>query len=123
MLTLPPVSLPILDLPGLVAQTGDDQELLRQLVEAFRRDAPEQVSWLLAAHGRGSLEEVRQRAHRLRGSLGYLHAPRAQRAASQLEQHPVSAELMAALEHELRELLRVLEDLVPQPSPGPHRDG
>lgn len=51
-----------------------DRSLLRQMVEAFAAEAPENIASLNQASSSGDAERLRQGAHRLRGAAGNLGA-------------------------------------------------
>ncbi len=74
-----------IDLVDLAERTCDDRELLVELVEIFRSDAPDQMRTLRAALEAGDATVVERRAHHLRGSLCNLAARPAADAALAIE--------------------------------------
>ena len=70
-----------------LASTGGDEELLRDVIEAFLEDAPRQLTLLRKALNAANAKEVRRIAHGLKGALKQLGAGPAAKNAETLEQH------------------------------------
>lgn len=81
-----------IDLEALDAATGGDRELARELFAILQSDAPSQIERIREALRAGDCVEVRQAAHRLRGSLLALGVPAAAQVASELEKQAVDSQ-------------------------------
>ncbi len=81
-----------IDLDALDAATGGDRELARELFAILRTDAPSQLERIRKALLNGDCVEIRQVAHRLRGSLLTLGVPAAAQIASDLEQQAAQSQ-------------------------------
>lgn len=57
-----------------LAALGDDESLLRELIEVFLADVPERLAALQAAASAGDLATVTHQAHALKGECGTLAA-------------------------------------------------
>lgn len=86
----------ICDLSGALARMGGDQQLLRQLVEFFREDAPEYLARLHAAVDRGDAVGVEHAAHSLHGLVANFGGDSAAQATVRLEEMGHSGDLSAA---------------------------
>ncbi len=75
----------VLDRAALRAQTGDDPELVAQMVDIFAGQAPELLARLQAALAAADAAELRAAAHALKGSALNFGAQRLAGAALQLE--------------------------------------
>ncbi len=89
----------VFDRPSLLERLMDDEELVRELVEAFIADTPSQVSALQAAFAAGDLVQTERVAHRIKGSAANLSACRLQEVAQVLETtaHEGNGEKAAAI--------------------------
>jgi HPt (histidine-containing phosphotransfer) domain-containing protein len=73
------------DRASLMGRLLDDEELVRELVDAFLADTPEQVSALEAAFAAGDILQTGRLAHRIKGAAANLSACRLQQVAHALE--------------------------------------
>lgn len=71
-------------LEGLRAALGDD-DLVREIIEAFQADTPGQIAALGAAHERGDMAAVVTTAHLVTGSAMTLGAVRLEQLCVALE--------------------------------------
>jgi signal transduction histidine kinase/CheY-like chemotaxis protein/HPt (histidine-containing phosphotransfer) domain-containing protein len=101
-----------LDVPAIMRDVEDDEELLRELCALSRREGPGMLADVRAAVAAGDAAAVHKAAHRIKGSIGVFHADRAFRAAAEIERMGRAGDLArapAALE-ELGESLRLLDE-------------
>jgi two-component system sensor histidine kinase/response regulator len=64
---------------------GGDENLLREVTEIFREQAPKHLDSLRAAIAQQDAKTVETSAHSLKGELGYLSVPEMHRIARELE--------------------------------------
>ena len=107
-----------IDTAELLSRVGDDRELLREIVDVFRDDFPQQLQALQEAARSGELEALTRIAHTIKGMLLNLAAGSAAAAAANLEKcgkagdaHGIGAAL-ANLEKECADLLPQLDACV-----------
>jgi CheY-like chemotaxis protein len=104
-----------IDMAQLMSRVGDDRELLRELIELFRQDFPNQLEALRKSASAGEMNGLARVAHTLKGMLANLAAMQASNAAARLEQigkqesreDVVSA--LAAFETEAESILQQLD--------------
>jgi two-component system sensor histidine kinase/response regulator len=77
---------PVLDKPALMNQVGGDGKFVRQLADLFLTESQDQLSALEKFLEKRDADGIARCAHRLKGSLGSLHAAKASKAAFDLEQ-------------------------------------
>lgn len=75
-----------IDMAQLMLRVGEDRELLRELIELFRQDFPNQLEALRQSAGAGEMNRLARVAHTLKGMLANLAAMQAAGAAARLEQ-------------------------------------
>jgi HPt (histidine-containing phosphotransfer) domain-containing protein len=73
------------DRASLMDRLLEDDDLVRELVEAFLDDTPVQVSALEAAFAAGDILQTERLAHRIKGAAANLSACRLQQVAHALE--------------------------------------
>ena len=73
------------DLAGLRADLGDDDEIVRDLCRMFGNDTPQLMMEIEHALETGDLKTVQRSAHRLKGSIGVFHAPGVYAVAQRME--------------------------------------
>jgi two-component system sensor histidine kinase/response regulator len=106
------------DVPAVLARLGGDRQLLAEMVQLFREDAPKTLRALQRAVTAGDPERVRIAAHAIKGSLGTLGATSAAEIARALEMMGREGELSGAphallsLRDEVKRLQDALADLV-----------
>ena len=109
-----PVSKPSWDREAALQRVGGDEVLLNELIEVFFEQFPKQSHRLNDAIARNDLAAVRDLAHTLKGSLGYLCASDAAKLAQQIEKSSEIADqasmrgwiqLLLAQVHGLREVM------------------
>jgi len=83
---------------------GGDRDLLEEVVKVFLQECPHQMQAIKKSIDQGDDQALMRAAHKLKGSLGYLGATRAQQAAYTLERIGQSGDLSSA-----REALEILE--------------
>jgi HPt (histidine-containing phosphotransfer) domain-containing protein len=104
----------VCDLSGTLARMGGDHELLQQIVQFFREDAPEYLARLHSAVEGGNSEQVLHAAHSLHGLVATFGAEAAALAALRLEDIGRSGDLssvneaVGALEDEISRLQTAL---------------
>ncbi len=82
-----PAAAPVVfDERAALAHTGDDRELLREIVAMFRTDYPAALRRMRRAITRRDGEALRLAAHGLKGSIATVGSPAGQQAALALEQ-------------------------------------
>lgn len=107
----------VINAKNLVRVILDDKELLMEVISIFLRDYRDHLDKIREAAVRGESDVLRSAAHRLKGSLTTLSAPRALQAAMKLEIMGRSNELQKAeaaledLETELRVLVELLGNI------------
>ncbi len=103
--------LEIFDRPDFLARLGDDEELLREVVELFLEDAPQQLESIARAVAAGNAADIAPSAHQLKGAAANISARRAAEAASRLETAAKSGDSIVAgqefakLKNEMQQLL------------------
>src|SRR5262249_27754549 len=75
----------VCDLSGALLRMGGDAQLLKNLAEFFREDAPQYLDRLRSAADEGNAAGVRQAAHSLHGLVANFGAEAAAQAAWRLE--------------------------------------
>ena len=80
-----PVGTPIFDREKVLANLGDDEDLLSQLIEMYSEDEPRMLANVDAAVAAGDAEALHSSAHALKGAVSNFCAERAQAKAQQLE--------------------------------------
>ncbi|MFO7801720.1 MAG: response regulator [Desulfovermiculus sp.] len=69
----------------LLARVGDDQDVMREILEEVLSDVPNRLESLKKAAQDGDAREVRSFAHSIKGMAGNISAPRVRETASKLE--------------------------------------
>jgi two-component system, sensor histidine kinase and response regulator len=109
---------PTADRAAVLARTGGDVELLRELVTLYRADYPRLMAEIQSALRTGDTARLRWAAHTLKGAAGTFGAERVCAEALRLEtmgrggRLAGATEACAALEEALRRFEPVLADLV-----------
>jgi HPt (histidine-containing phosphotransfer) domain-containing protein len=99
------------------AQCANDIDLMVEIINLFLEECKIELPEMGEALGRRDFEALARLAHRMKGSLGSLHAPLARQRAQALESaskgqdHGVCSALLQALEHDLTALKEPLETL------------
>ncbi|HXL21598.1 MAG TPA: PAS domain S-box protein [Candidatus Dormibacteraeota bacterium] len=99
----------------LLERVDNDRELLRELLDIFKEDAPRYVETLRDAVARGDAAKIASEAHALRGMLSNLSAKKAAAAAATLERlanqgHAADfAVCFGLLEQQIRQLMPEIE--------------
>ncbi|MBA4062532.1 MAG: hypothetical protein C0501_02275 [Isosphaera sp.] len=112
--TPPPAGPPAFDRAAALTRLGGDEALLAELAGLFREEAPRMLAEIRDALSAGDAAGVRRTAHGLKGSAGYVGAPRTVEAARRLELLGESGDLAAApdalgtLEAEVEQLTAAL---------------
>jgi PAS domain S-box-containing protein len=97
------------DVDGLLALLGGDEELLAELIVLFAADAPERLAAARGGLVRGDAAAVQEAAHALVGAAGNLRATAVHDAALQVERLGRAGDLAGAGEA-LAVLARALDD-------------
>jgi HPt (histidine-containing phosphotransfer) domain-containing protein len=110
-----------LDREGALERLGGDPQLLRDVAQTFRVEAPRLLGLIRAAVAAGDANTMRRAAHTLHGSAGVFAAAGIMSLARQLEEVGISGRMeeapaaLAALEAHLDPFLASLADLAPDP--------
>ena len=80
-----PPSGPVFDREKVLANLGDDEDLLAQLLDMYCEDEPRMLASIEAAVAEGDGEALHSSAHALKGAVSNFCATRAQAKAQQLE--------------------------------------
>ena len=91
-----PSGAPVFDRAKVLANLGDDEELLGQLIEMYSEDEPRMLASVDAAVAAGDAESLYSSAHALKGAVSNFCAERAQARAQQLERLGREKQLAAA---------------------------
>ncbi len=108
----------VVDRAAVLERLGENQELLREIVGIFLKDAPQRRDEIRNAFAAGDLIRVRNAAHSFRGAMGYLEAGTALAAALRLEQTAETgnpqevSEAIAVFERHLDELTAAMATLI-----------
>jgi signal transduction histidine kinase/DNA-binding response OmpR family regulator len=70
---------------ALLERLGGDQELLNEVLDIFLSDIPGQLQKLIQAKDNDDAEQVREKAHRIKGASANIGAQRASHVALQIE--------------------------------------
>lgn len=106
---MPPPDLPLVDeavLADLLASTGDDPAFVRELLETYLAETPDQLAAIRAAIEADDAEALVRPAHTLKSSSATLGAMRLSALARELEMAGRSGSLAA----DARELLQAAVD-------------
>ena len=76
---------PVYDRTLALHRVGGNEAVADELLRMLREDLPGQYQSLTQAFGQGDLEQVRELAHKIRGSANYCGAPALRQAADALE--------------------------------------
>jgi len=99
---------------------GDDEELVEDLARILREQSPILLGQIQTAIAAGDAEEVHRSAHALKGTVGYFGVPSIVEMAHQLERRGAeenldnASELFAALQEQMQQLHRSLDQLLVQ---------
>ncbi|WP_398309725.1 response regulator [Zoogloea sp.] len=112
----PPASGPVFDREQVLANLGDDEDLLAQLMVMYSEDEPRLLADVEAAVAAGDAEALHGTAHALKGAVSNFCASRAQAKAQQLERmgREKNLEEAPAALHELRQELAALREAFSQ---------
>jgi HPt (histidine-containing phosphotransfer) domain-containing protein len=91
--------------------TGDDEQLLVELIHVFLEEAPSLMTDIRRSIDQGDTELLRRAAHTLKGSLRIFETEHASNCAFQLEQTGKSGELSNATQ-DLAQLESAMEPVV-----------
>jgi HPt (histidine-containing phosphotransfer) domain-containing protein len=103
----------MLDLNHILEVVGGDADLLKELLDAFLVEAPEQLAAVRQALQAGDAPTLRRAAHTLKGSARYFGARPVVEAAYQVELISAAATKGETLDA-ARPLVEQLSELVPQ---------
>lgn len=109
----------VVDLEELREIMDDDMELIRDCFDDFLADWPQMFADIREAASHKNLKEINETAHRLKGTLKYLAAEPAARAALAIEQAGSQNDLdgldqkVADLERECLNLVAYINDFQP----------
>jgi CheY-like chemotaxis protein/HPt (histidine-containing phosphotransfer) domain-containing protein len=87
---------PLFNEAALLARTGNDPQLAREVISLFVQSAEETLRQLKAAIGAGDLARVQQLAHSAKGSAASTAAESVSRCAATLERAPAGAQIALA---------------------------
>ena len=87
--------LPVLDRSVLKSSLGDDTELIKEVLELFMDTTPELIDSLKKASTEGSLREVKNSAHSLKGSAGNIGAEALRASMKAIEEACLESDFVA----------------------------
>jgi HPt (histidine-containing phosphotransfer) domain-containing protein len=105
-----PAAADVFDAAAMRERLGEDEQLVRELVELFQEDYPRLLQRVAAAIRSSDPEALRQAAHTLKGSVATFGAQTATRLAKQLEEIGQGSDLTAA-EQTYSELAAAVQQL------------
>ena len=111
----------VFDLPEALEHVGGNMDLLREIVQIFSGDYPEQIGQIRKGIASGDDKTVEHAAHSLKGSVSNFAAKRAYDAAYHLEvlgregKLGEAVEALRELEKEMTELEAVLNAALKEP--------
>jgi two-component system, sensor histidine kinase and response regulator len=103
----------MLDWNHLLEVVGGDSDILKEVLDAFLAEAPQQLVAVEKALQAGDAQTLRRAAHTLKSSAGYFGAQPVVEAAYQLELISAAASKGQSLD-DARPLVDQLSELVPQ---------
>lgn len=111
-------ALPVVDQAAVEAIDAVDSDLLAELVDCYRRDGRAHVTAIVDAHRGGDLDEMRRRAHALKGASGTIGARRVERLCAQVQRATLeeASRWIAALEDAFEASERAVSAAAPRAS-------
>ncbi|GMV82738.1 MAG: hypothetical protein AMXMBFR7_39220 [Planctomycetota bacterium] len=97
---------------ALLSDVGGDRTILAELEQSFLEEWPHLEAELKAASQAGSMRQLADLAHKLKGSFGVFHAERASAAARELEKRAKTgstAEVGKAAQDVIQEAVQLIE--------------
>jgi signal transduction histidine kinase/ligand-binding sensor domain-containing protein/CheY-like chemotaxis protein/HPt (histidine-containing phosphotransfer) domain-containing protein len=91
-----PESVPFWNRSETLESLGGDENLLLEVIEIFREQAPKHLARLRAAIAQWDAKAVETTAHSLKGELGYLSVPETHQMARELEEAGRNSDLEGA---------------------------
>jgi two-component system, sensor histidine kinase and response regulator len=113
----------VVDRKAVCDQVGGDVQLLRDIIEIFLQDCPQNVALIREAISRRDADALENAAHSLKGSVANFAVPAAYQAAFRLEtlgrnrDFNQAQEALDRLEKETQRLRVALEALMEEPEP------
>lgn len=113
----------VLDEVALLARVDGDRQFLKELIELFIADCPEQMAAIHDAIARGDADGLQRTSHSLRGSVSNFFAPAPVEAALRLETRGRTGDLAGIekeygdLENAIYDLRRALDSLIDETEP------
>ena len=103
-----------LALDETLRRLGGDEEILRELLAVFGKDAPNKLEGLRSAMGAGDMPLVARWAHALKGASAVVGAVECMRLAMELERMAESgqAEAVGVLFEPLKDEVRIVLELI-----------
>jgi two-component system sensor histidine kinase/response regulator len=101
----------VIDLPGLMSNLEGNRQLLREVIALFLDCCPKHIAQIELALSNGDNQILWRESHTLKGAIGSLHAPRAYRIVSSLEQSARSGDI-AGVRQALADLEPSVEQLI-----------
>jgi HPt (histidine-containing phosphotransfer) domain-containing protein len=111
-------SLAVLDLPRALGRVDGDQDLLLVLAELFLQESPKEAAAARAALERKDRASLAAAAHKLKGSVAEMCAPRLFESAKRLEglgrlgEFAAASSVYADVEKRLAEVHAALRELI-----------
>jgi PAS domain S-box-containing protein len=108
----------VFDYPGLRSRLAEDDELVREVVEAFLGDMPEQIAQLQAAVQAGDIALATRQSHKIKGAAANVGGVALSAQALYLEQVSKAGDLsslrqaLAALTERFTELAAAMQKIV-----------
>jgi len=75
----------ILDLQAIAENIGDDQEILKEILNLFAKDAPGQINKIRDGLDEGNIEGIQMAAHTLKGAAANIIAEGVRKVAEEIE--------------------------------------
>ncbi|MGQ9732778.1 MAG: response regulator [Candidatus Zipacnadales bacterium] len=86
---------PVFDCKGLAERVGEDTELMREIVQIYLEDAPQEISKMREAAEAGDTERLARQAHSLKGASANVGAIGLREAAQSIEMAASQGDLAA----------------------------
>ena len=103
----------IFDFDNFSLRMGNDEELVKIIIEEFLRDVPERMEVIEKEIMSGNIDAVRINAHSIKGSAANLNASQLKEIASNLELSAKDKDSSDSLISKLKELRKTFETLKP----------
>jgi HPt (histidine-containing phosphotransfer) domain-containing protein len=93
----------ILDLQAMAENIGDDQEILKEILNLFAKDAPCQINKIRDGLDESNIRDIQRAAHTLKGAAANIIAEGVRKAAEEIE-HNADEGSLDSIEEKLKNL-------------------